>query len=144
MIKHPKIYFDRLEDSETQAIVQASIDILSRVGIRFQSAKACEYLAKAGASVDFSDNLIKIPEDLIAAALSNTPQSWTLQARNSKRNIRVGSKNLFLCPGYGSPFVVDNDGYRRYAKLKDFQNFALLAGTSDMIDITGSLQVFRL
>src|SRR5439155_1144357 len=42
------------------------------------------------------------------------------------RSVEIGGNNVVLAPTYGSPFVRDLAGGRRYASLLDFQNFVKL------------------
>ena len=49
-----------------------------------------------------------------------------MHARNPARNIEFGGNNLVFGSAYGSPFVTDIKGGRRYATLEDFQNFIKL------------------
>jgi len=49
-----------------------------------------------------------------------------MHARNPARNIEFGGDNLIFGSAYGSPFVTDLKGGRRYASIEDFQNFVKL------------------
>ena len=44
----------------------------------------------------------------------------------TERSIDFGGDNLIFAPAYGSPFVTDIEGGRRYSTLADFQNFIKL------------------
>lgn len=49
-----------------------------------------------------------------------------MHARNPDKNIEFGGDNLIFGSAYGSPFVSDLEGGRRYGTLEDFQNFVKL------------------
>ena len=47
-------------------------------------------------------------------------------ARNPERSLAIGDKRVVFAPAYGSPFVRDLEGGRRYGTLADFENFVKL------------------
>ena len=49
----------------------------------------------------------------------------------------MGGANTVFAPNYGSPFVRDLDGGRRYATLTDFQNFVKLTYSSPWLHHSG-------
>ena len=55
------------------------------------------------------------------------PREFTQYARNPERNVIIGGDRTVLVPAYGPPFVRDLDHGRRYATIKDFENFVKLA-----------------
>ena len=60
------------------------------------------------------------------ALCATAPRQFTQLARNPARSVEIGGNNVVLAPTYGSPFVRDLAGGRRYASLADFQNFVKL------------------
>ena len=58
---------------------------------------------------------------------ATAPQRFTQHARNPANNVEIGGMHTVLAPAYGSPFVRDLEGGRRYGTLDDFQNFVRLA-----------------
>ncbi|MBV9286815.1 MAG: trimethylamine methyltransferase family protein, partial [Hyphomicrobiales bacterium] len=52
---------------------------------------------------------------------------FTHHARNPERSVEVGGAHVVFAPAYGSPFVQDVEGGRRYGTLADFENFVKLA-----------------
>ena len=51
--------------------------------------------------------------------------------------MQIGGKNTVFAPVYGPPFVRDLDGGRRYATMKDFENFVKLAYLSHAMHHSG-------
>ena len=80
-----------------------SMEILKAVGIRFPSDKALTLFKKHGFKVDGS--MVHFKEQDISRALATVPASFTIEARNPARNIRVGENNYVMAPGYGPPAV---------------------------------------
>ena len=60
------------------------------------------------------------------ALCATAPTQFTQLARNPAKSVEIGGNNVVLAPTYGSPFVRDLDGGRRYGTLVDFQNFVKL------------------
>ena len=58
---------------------------------------------------------------------ATAPRQFTQYARNPARNVEIGGMHTVFAPNYGSPFVRDLDGGRRYGTIEDFHNFVKLA-----------------
>jgi trimethylamine--corrinoid protein Co-methyltransferase len=68
---------------------------------------------------------------------AGAPRTFTQHARNPERSVMIGDPHTVLVPAYGSPFVRDLRGGRRYATMEDFTNFAKLAYMSPSIHHNG-------
>ncbi len=141
MIKHPFRYSEKLREEDIDAILDASMEVLERTGLIVQSEFLCRALSKAGARVDQNSGRVFFAPKMVKEYLKCVPSEWTLHARNPKRNVIVGARNLLVVPGYGSAFIADSKGQRRESTMSDFENFALMAYSSPQIDITGGLIV---
>lgn len=141
MVEHPQAYMELFSPEDTDAVLETSLRVLEDVGMMIQSDEACDRLADAGARVEKGIWRVHFPPDLVQKHLSQAPSHWTLYARNPARNVEIGGDALLVSPGYGSAFVADAEGKRRYAVMEDFRKFALLAGHAECIDITGGLLV---
>ncbi|HBG27968.1 MAG: hypothetical protein A2Y10_02990 [Planctomycetes bacterium GWF2_41_51] len=141
MINHPLAYTRMLADDDIERILSASFNVLSDTGLQVQSKEIFAVMKKAGAVVDDAANRIMFSKKMVEEHLKTVPSEWVLHARNPQRNVAIGGKSMVTAPGYGSAFIADKDGKRRYAELKDFKKFAYLAYRSDEIDVTGGLLV---
>ncbi len=117
-----------LDEAELEKLHQASLAILARTGVIFNSPAAIRHFVRAGANVQ--DNRVYLSEDLLQEVLSEAPAEYTLQARNPANNVRIGGRHLAVMPGGGPPFVLDLDGLRRPGSLTDLENFARLSQLS--------------
>ncbi len=118
--------FEILDGEGLEAIERNAETILSEVGIAFQEfPEALDLWREAGASVD--GDLVRFPPGLCRQIVTESaPATYTQQARNPERSVQVGGNATVFAPNYGSPFVMDLDGGRRYATLADFENVVKL------------------
>ena len=100
--------------------------LLEQVGIEIVGYdEAIDIFAAAGAEVD--GTRVRFPRGMCRQLIPATaPAVFTQHARNPERTVQIGDPHTVLVPAYGSPFVRDLDGGRRYATIEDFNNFAKL------------------
>jgi len=126
-----------LSDEGLALIEENAETILEEVGIDFRGdPEALERLADAGATVH--GERVRFPRGLCRSlATEHAPSEFTLHARNPERNLRIGGDATVFAPAYGSPFVHDIEGGRRYATIEDFRNFVKLAQSSPAMHLSG-------
>ena len=74
---------------------------------------------------------MRFPRGLCRSLVQATaPAEFTQVARNRANNVVFGGRRTIFAPAYGSPFVRDLDGGRRYGTIEDFRNFVKLAYAS--------------
>jgi len=123
---------------EGLALLEENADrILEEVGIEFHGAPdALELFAGAGATVD--GERVRFPRGLCRSLVQATsPGSFTQVARNRGNDVVFGGQGTIFAPAYGSPFVRDLDGGRRYGTIEDFRNFVKLAYASPWLHHSG-------
>jgi trimethylamine--corrinoid protein Co-methyltransferase len=123
---------------EGLALLEQNADrILEEVGIEFHDVPdALELFAGAGASVD--GERVRFPGGLCRTLVRETaPAQFTQVARNRANDVVFGGQGTIFAPAYGSPFVRDLDGGRRYGTIEDFRNFVKLAYASPWLHHSG-------
>ncbi|HEX2419979.1 MAG TPA: trimethylamine methyltransferase family protein, partial [Acidimicrobiia bacterium] len=116
---------------EGLSLIETSADrLLSEVGVELHGfAEGLQIFKAGGAEVD--GTRVRFPEGLARHVIQKSaPKSFVQHARNPEHTVTIGDPHLVFAPAYGSPFVRDLEGGRRYATLEDFQNFARLTHMS--------------
>ena len=118
-------YFHRLDRRELDRIHEASLRILSRVGVKVDGTEAIELLHGAGA--DVSDPArVRIPEALVEKALETVPHTVVLHKRDGTplSNCRA---EAVLSGTPDQPDILDpRDGRRRPCRIADVEANARL------------------
>ena len=123
---------------EGLATIEENADrILEEVGVEFHDAPdALELFSEAGA--DVQGERVRFPRDLCRSLVRATaPVEFTQIARNRTNDVVFGGQGTIFAPAYGSPFVRDLDGGRRYGTIEDFRNFVKLAYASPWLHHSG-------
>lgn len=122
---------EALDRIETRAFA-----LIERVGIEFRDdPRALDLWRGAGAEVK-GTRVCAAPE-LIRGLLAHAPAEFTQVARNPARSVRIGGRHQVFAPVYGSPFVRDLEGGRRYGTLEDFQKLVKLTHALDPLHHSG-------
>ena len=129
--------YEVLSEDRLEALHRASLRLLQEIGIEFRDDEAVAMWQEAGAEVD--GYRVRLPEDLLMELIAKAPSRFTVRARNPERSTEIGGGNVAFAPTYGSPFVYDFEGERRYGTLEDLHNFHKLAYMSPVLHNTGAV-----
>lgn len=127
-----------LVSEEGLALIEHNADVLlQEVGIEFHDdPDALRLFRDAGA--DVQGTRVRFPMGLARSIVKATaPATFTQHARNPAHSVVMGGMNTVFAPAYGSPFVHDLDGGRRYGTIEDFRNFVKLAYMSPHLHHSG-------
>ncbi len=122
---------------EGLAQIEENADILlEQVGLEFRDDEALATWRAAGADVE--GERVRFPRGMCRQIIqASAPRQFTQYARNPARNVQIGGDATVFAPAYGSPFVRDLDGGRRYGTIEDFRNFVKLAYSSPHMHHSG-------
>ena len=122
---------------EGLAVIERNADtILEEVGVEIvEFVEALEIYESAGAKVE--GTRVRFPKGMCRDLAATAPSRFTQHARNPERSVEIGDPHMVLAPAYGSPFVRDLEGGRRYATIEDFRNFAKLTYQSPQLHHAG-------
>ncbi len=117
-------------------LIEAKADqLLAEVGIDINEAEDRDEFRRAGASID--GTRVRFEPGQVRELASTAPDEFTQHARNPDKSVVMGGDHVVMAPAYGSPFVRDLAGGRRYASLEDFQNFIKLTHATPWLHHSG-------
>ncbi|MAT98209.1 MAG: trimethylamine methyltransferase [Anaerolineaceae bacterium] len=116
--------YELVNEEGLEKIHNASLEILSDVGIDFYDDEAHAILKQHG--VRLEGDTAFFDREMIGEYVAKAPGQFTQLARNPDNNVTIGGNHVCFAPVYGPPFVVDVDRGRRDATLEDFRNFVKL------------------
>jgi len=124
-----KLKISILDDQEIDQVNQNTRAVLEEVGVKFPSEKALKIFAEAGAEVDFTDQVVKIPPDLLDKYLATSPRAYTMAGLRPELDVPVGSGEgtYFYCSGEAPKIVDFETGERRLTVKQDVVNHARIA-----------------
>jgi trimethylamine---corrinoid protein Co-methyltransferase len=129
--------FEILSEEGLELLEHNADTILEEIGMEISDHPgALQLFAAAGADVD--GTRVRFPRGLVRSIVTaTTPSSYTQHARNPARSVEIGGTATVFAPAYGSPFVRDLEGGRRYATIEDFRNFVKLTYMSSSLHHSG-------
>jgi len=129
-----------LSVDEIGEIDEATIQVLSEVGVSIASEKACQILDAAGAQVDHKTGIAKIPEDLVRRSISSSVRTpLDLYDRSGESFMRLEGKRTYNVSGFDATYTLDSDtGGRRPSTKRDVGQFAKIADALPNIHVVGT------
>ncbi len=113
-----------LEETEVEAIHQATLEILSRTGVVLTEPKSRELLVGAGAIL--KEKRVLLPPELVEKSISLAGKRPTIRGRGGTIKA-LGDGNLYFHNLGGAPTVFDAaTGSRRNATIQDVRDFTRL------------------
>ncbi len=133
---NPDMQIKVLSDDELGKLHCATQTVLEETGVRFPSQKALTVFADAGADVDFTSQIVKIPSDLLMTALSKAPESIRLGSRGDESLDLVLDGNHTYCGtgGTGTVTLDPDTGQERPSTKADT---AMMARVADFLPSIG-------
>ena len=133
-ITHPKLSLNILTPQEVQRIHEATLTILSKVGVRFPSRRALEIWEAHGAAVDHDKMIVRVKPHIIEDALKTAPPAYTLCARDAQQDCPLDGNHVFLgTDGCGVEVIDIHTQQRRTSVLQDVADIARLADATEEI-----------
>ena len=118
--------YELLEEENLVRLENHADWILAEIGVEIRGDPvALELFREAGVSC--AGQRLRFDPGQARALCASAPRTFSMQARNPRRSIEFGGDKLIFAPAYGSPFVSDLAGGRRYGTLEDFENFVKLS-----------------
>ncbi len=131
-----------LSEQEIQAIHDASLAILRDTGIMVHHDEMLKLLAEAGAQVDWTHKIARLPENLVMDCISRAGKQYVLHGRDPERSARFGYGDLVLMSSPGQYAWIDSEtGQRRPSTTQDLRDAVCLGDALPHITIVGAMAI---
>jgi len=110
-----------ISDDQVQVIHEAALRLLAGTGLRVLCPDARALYARAGAQV--ADDMVRLDPGLVMETLRSVPATFTLEARNPAKSLRLGGDATIFASVGGPAYVMDLDRGRRdgtFAEMCDY------------------------
>lgn len=97
-----------LSREQIESIHLSSLRILEEVGVMIQSDKALRLVADAGADIDESRKIARIPQHLAKEALVKAPSTIRLYSRDGKHDLMLEGNRVHYDPGSAALYLLDS------------------------------------
>jgi len=122
-----------------QAIHDGAMRILEEIGIEMLNTEACEYLAKAGATVDGQN--VRMGRDMVMELVGKAPRQFTLTPRNPDRQVVFGGKHMIFGNVSSPPNYSNLDVGRRPGTRAAYQDLIRFTQYFNCIHVAGGYPV---
>jgi len=131
--------FHSLSDDQLELLHEASLEILTRTGMRFYDQEALDLFKKAGGEVTHG-NLVRIPPHRVEWALRSAPKNITIYDRNGRRVMELGGYRSYFGVGSDCMSIYDPyTGQHRKAVLQDVIHGVRLVDALPNLDFVMSM-----
>jgi len=113
-------------DEQIEGIHQASLRVLEKTGIAMQNTRALEVMKNAGATVDRTKQIVKVPSYLVEESIQKAPKLVKLYGREGKSEILLFDNMVFNGSSDNAVRVTMMDGSSRPASFDDLHTFVRL------------------
>jgi len=135
-----KISVQALSDSEVKDIHEASLVILRDTGVMVHHEEVLGLLGEAGAKIDRSNNIARLPEKLVMDSVAKAGKKYILYGRDPERQVRFGYGDFVQMSSPGQYIWVDSQtNKRRAATVQDARDAIRLGDALENISIVGSM-----
>jgi len=125
-----------LTDEDIQKIHSTNLKVLAEVGVEVNFKEARELFRAAGAEVDETKRIVKVPGDLVEELIEKAPSVVRLygRAENGELDCEIGGDAVYMGTG-GTALNVQDPGSTdsRRSELSDVMNMARLVEALDNI-----------
>jgi trimethylamine---corrinoid protein Co-methyltransferase len=104
-IENKSVSFRVLTDDQIVEIKRTAFEVMSKVGFKIYHEGARKMMKQAGALV--IDEIVKVPEHIVAECLRTAPKGWTIYDREGKRTMEVEGRKSYYGTSTASPNTRD-------------------------------------
>ncbi|MFU1476350.1 trimethylamine methyltransferase family protein [Roseovarius sp. C7] len=138
-LRNPFPTMNVFSEDRIEAMHEAALDVLERLGMKVLLPEARALFAKAGARVDDGTEMVYLGRDIIEAALATAPRSITCHAGSRDRDVTLELGRMVFQPGAGAPHATDRERGRRPGSERDFRELVKLTQHFDVLHMVPPL-----
>ncbi|HZD80401.1 MAG TPA: trimethylamine methyltransferase family protein [Actinomycetota bacterium] len=127
---------DLLDAEQVEAVHRHAIALLEDVGVRISHEPALAVLRAAGLRAE--DDLVRFDRGFVLERLASAPATFGVRGRDRRRDVTFGGRHVVLTCTGGAPFVLDGEGRRRPATMKDYLTFTRVVHASEQLHLSQS------
>ena len=121
-----------LSEDQRAQVHERTLSVLSRTGVRVNTAKGRAILEEAGAEVDKNTCVVRFPRTLVEESLRSAPKDFTLGARRPGFNLRMNNGDCTLLIDGLAVYAHDREtGERRAGTFNDWLEATRLTDALD-------------
>ena len=123
-----------LSNEEIEIIHLSSLKILEEVGVMIQRENALKLVADAGADIDETKKIARIPQHLVKESLVKAPSTIRLYSRDGKHDLLLEGNRVHYNPGSAALYLLDSQTHEiRRPVSRDLADFVRLADALEHI-----------
>jgi trimethylamine--corrinoid protein Co-methyltransferase len=115
----PAYHVRILTDQQLEQFKAGTFQILERTGIRCPSERALKIYAEHGAAVDFENQIVRLPPDVILDALAQAPRHYTLGGRSRPFDLDLSKPVTYEATDGTGTKTIDYETRELRASIKD-------------------------
>jgi trimethylamine--corrinoid protein Co-methyltransferase len=128
-----------LSDGDLRTIAEAAFTVLAKAGMKVYSPTALAAFQDAGAEVDPSAQIVRMPRSLVEDAVASNPSSITLYSRDGNCDATLENNRVHYGTGGTAIYVLDPDtGQRRPSTNED------VILNARMVDALENIHIFTI
>ena len=96
-----------LRNEDLDAIHESSLELMEDYGLQIHGKDALDIYAGAGCEVDYENDRVKFPKNLVIDSIEACPEEFTLCGRDPKNDVVVGGKKVAYKNFGTGVFIID-------------------------------------
>jgi len=128
--------FRILSDAQVEDLHEATVQVLGEVGVKVTHEEALELMKARGCAVDFDEQIVTIPEEVLMKYVAMAPTAVKLCGRDPQYDLTLDdSDDCYVMGGAGALHYLDLEGNRHPSTMKALEDFTRLEDALECMDI---------
>ena len=128
--------YNILSNDDLDALHEATLQLMEDYGLQMHGKEALDILAGAGCEVDYENDRVKFPRNLVNDAIEKCPAEFTLCGRTPDKDTLIGGKKVAYKNFGTGVFIFDPyTGELRESTKEDLGNVARFIDAIPEIDV---------